>query len=113
MKKIGVSGSRSFNNEKLLFDTLDEIEGIVEIVTGGAKGADQLAEKYADEKGLKKKIFLPAWERHGRFAGAIRNNDIIDYADMMVILWDGKSKGTKDVIEKCKKRGKNYKLILF
>jgi hypothetical protein len=44
---------------------------------------------------MRKKIFPPVWEHHGRFAGAIRNNDIIDYADIMVIFWDGKSKGTK------------------
>nr|WP_122013153.1 hypothetical protein [Maliibacterium massiliense] len=73
-----------------------------EIVTGGANGIDRCADAYARAHGLKCTIFYPAYQRYGRTAPLHRNLEIIAYADVVVALWDGKSRGTHFVIENCK-----------
>ena len=82
-----------------------------EIVSGGAKGVDALAKIFAQENNYKYTEFLPEYEKYGKAAPLKRNDDIINYADMVVALWDGKSKGTKYVIDKCKETGKS--LIVY
>lgn len=86
------------------------ITPITAIVSGGAKGADSLAERYAQENGLEMVIYYPDWEKHGRAAGPIRNRLIVDEADAVVAFWDGKSRGTKSTIDLT--LNKNKQLIL-
>lgn len=81
-------------------------EGVTEIVSGGARGIDRCARDYARKKGLKLKEFLPDYGTHGRTAPLLRNLQIIDYADEVLAFWDGRSPGTRFVIENCKKRHK-------
>ena len=100
-----VIGSRSFNNYDFLEENLDTFD-ITEIVSGGAKGADSLAERYAKENDLPMKIFPPDWETHGKQAAFIRNKEIIDYAEIVIAFWDGKSTGTKHSIDIANKQGK-------
>jgi hypothetical protein len=95
--KIAVIGSRNFNDYKKLCETLSQYE-ISEIVSGGAKGADSLAERYSKEYDIKITIFYPDWKKFGKSAGPIRNKEIIDYCDRVVAFWDGTSKGTKSSI---------------
>ena len=106
--KVAIIGSRGLfvqNLEKYLPpDT-------TEIVSGGAKGIDTCAEQYAKQNGIPIKIFLPEYEKYGRAAPLKRNIQIIDYADIVIAFWDGKSHGTKFVIEKCKE--KNQKVTIF
>jgi len=78
----------------------------IEIVSGGAKGADQLGEQYAKENNYNLRIFPADWDKYGKKAGYIRNEEMAKYADACVCFWDGKSKGTKMMIELAKK----YKL---
>jgi len=95
--KIAVIGSRNFNNYNKLCEILSQYE-ISEIVSGGAKGADSLAERYSKEYNIKITIFYPNWKKFGKSAGPIRNKEIIDYCDHVVAFWDGSSKGTKSSI---------------
>lgn len=81
-------------------------KGITEIVSGGAKGIDECAREYALINGLKLTEFLPEYKKYGRYAPLKRNLQIIDYADTVFAFWDGKSKGTKFVIDNCIKKNK-------
>ena len=99
--KLAIVGGRDFTNTVLfnkIIDRLLEREifiDMTEIVSGGAKGIDTLAENYANKHNLKTNIFLPDWNKYGRSAGFKRNVEIISNADITIAFWDGKSKGTK------------------
>lgn len=112
-KKIGVVGSRGIKDRKLVEGELEKIKKEFMLVSGGADGVDKIAEGYADEKGLEKIIIYPDYKHFGKNAPVIRNSEIINLSDYLVIFWDGKSRGTLDVIEKCKSRGKKYRLVDF
>ncbi len=75
-----------------------------EIVSGGAKGIDACAREYAQRQGLKLTEYLPEYGRYGRGAPLKRNIAIIENADLVLAFWDGSSRGTKYVIDNCKKR---------
>ena len=96
----------------MLKNTLSKIE-ISLIISGGADGADSLAERYAKEQSIPTKIFLPDWKKYCKSAGMIRNTDIINEADVVVAFWDKSSNGTKDSIDKANKLGKKLILITF
>ena len=99
--KIAVIGSRGLHVDHLE-DYLPE--GVTEIVSGGARGIDACAKDYALRHGLKLTEFLPEYEKYGRGAPLRRNITIIEYADLVLAFWDGRSRGTKFVIDNCKKR---------
>jgi hypothetical protein len=99
--RVGVIGSRNFNDYTLLKDTLDNIlskKNISLIVSGGAKGADALSEVWATQNSIETLIFNPDWSL-GRGAAAIRNQKIVDNSDLIVAFWDEISKGTKMTID--------------
>ena len=75
-----VIGSRTFNDYSFLRETLEQYP-ITQIVSGGAKGADQLSEQYAHEKGLPTQIFKPDYAKSGKAAPLIHNQDIVNAAD--------------------------------
>lgn len=113
---ISVVGSRDFNNYQLLEYTLNKIikdnKDIV-IVSGGARGADTLAEQYADKNGFTKMVFLPDWEKHGKRAGYLRNHYIIKHCDFCVCFWNGQSRGTAQDIELCDKYNKPCLIVKY
>ena len=114
MLKIGVIGSRGFNDYKLVCDTLNPYkEKLYQIVSGGARGADSLGEKWANENHVKTLIHLPDWDLHGKAAGFIRNELIVDDSDLIIAFWDGLSRGTEHSINLAKKKGKEVKIICF
>ena len=76
------------------------------LVSGGAVGADSLAERYAKEHNLQIIVFKPDWNKHGKAAGFIRNTNIIEEADEIIAFWDGISNGTRDSISKARKMNK-------
>lgn len=90
------------NNYELLCRVLDGLQ-ITEIISGGAKGADSLAERYAKERGHKITVYPADWETYGRSAGAIRNELIVLNCDQVIAFWDGKSPGTKITIRLARK----------
>lgn len=98
--KIAVIGSRSFDNYELLRKTLDAFyPNITQIISGNARGADALAERYSREEGLGVLLFKPDWKSYGKAAGFIRNKDIVAAADIVVAFWDCVSRGTANSIE--------------
>lgn len=78
-------------------------ENTTEIVSGGARGVDTSAREYALSHGIKLTEFLPEYTRFGRSAPLKRNITIIEYADIVLAFWDGKSRGTKFVIDNCRR----------
>ncbi|MFW5847609.1 MAG: DUF2493 domain-containing protein [bacterium] len=112
--KIAVVGSRTFNNYNFLCEILNKYkENIFLIVSGGAKGADSLGEKWANENNIKTLIIRPDWEKHGRAAGFIRNKDIVDESDIVIAFWNQTSKGTKNTIDYAIKQNKLGELHFF
>ena len=107
--KIAIVGSRNLTNIPL-----DRYVGeeVTEIVSGGAVGVDACAAEFAKNEGLKLTEFLPQYERYGRAAPIIRNKQIADYADKIIVFWDGKSKGALSVIKYSQKIGKPLEVIL-
>jgi len=114
---IGVVGSRGFDNYAELKSYLDSFVFIHEdkdicIVSGGARGADSLAEQYATENGLRFQCFPADWGKFGKIAGFLRNDDLVKNCDRIIAFWDGKSSGTKDTIAKAERAEKPSYVIL-
>ena len=99
--KLGIVGSRDFDDEEFIFETIKlyGIKNIDLIVSGGCKGPDLIAEKFAKENNIGTLIFKPDWKKYGRAAGPIRNKSIIENSDELLVFWDGKSKGTLSSIQ--------------
>ncbi|MCH5192827.1 MAG: DUF2493 domain-containing protein [Oscillospiraceae bacterium] len=106
--KVAVIGSRG-----LTVDDLGKYlpEDTTEIVSGGAKGIDTCAREYALAHNIKLTEFLPDYEKYKKGAPLKRNLQIIEYADIVLAFWDGKSRGTKYVIDNCKKMGVELKIF--
>jgi hypothetical protein len=108
--KIAIVGSRDFADYEFLKSKvnsfLDEYESqendSIIIVSGGAKGADSLAEQYAKEYGYETLILKPDWKQYGRSAGILRNTDIVENADILIAFPTKSSIGTWDSIRKAK-----------
>lgn len=108
MYKVIIAGCRDFTDYALLCSFADEaLAGTenVEIISGGARGADALGERYARERGRRLKVFPADWKKWGAAAGPIRNGQMADYADALIAFWDGRSAGTRDMIRKAEDRG--------
>lgn len=106
--KVAVIGSRGLevnDLEKYLPAETDEI------VSGGAIGVDTSARKYAISHGIKLTEFLPDYDRCGKVAPLKRNIQIIEYADIVLAFWDGKSRGTSYVIDNCKRLGVEVRIF--
>lgn len=105
--KVAVIGSRS-----IVMDISKYLpENISEIITGGAEGVDTSAERYADKKGISKHIIRPDYDKHGKSAPLIRNQRIVNLADMVIAFWDGKSGGTAFTVKYARQIGKPLKVI--
>ncbi len=113
--KIAVIGSRTFNDYQLLHDELETINATAEIsliVSGGAKGADSLAETYAEQYSLETLVFKPQYKgRNDRKAPLIRNKLIVEHCDRLIAFWDGQSNGTMFTVNYAKKLNKPVILI--
>ena len=91
--KIAVVGSRDFNDYEFLKKMLN-YHLCTQIISGGARGADTLAKQYATEHDIPIKEFIPNWDAHGKAAGYLRNEQIVEACEELVAFWDGKSRGT-------------------
>jgi len=110
--KVGIVGSREFKNYELFSDVMKQyLSDISWVVSGGAPGADSLAEKWAKENKKMLTIYPADWLNLGKKAGYVRNTDIVKNSDMIIAFWDGKSKGTKHTIGLAQKMGKECKII--
>lgn len=102
---VAVIGSRNFQDFSLLEATLSSLPEITQIVSGGAKGADSLAEIFANQRHISVVVIKPDWKQYGKGAGIVRYRKIIEVADMVVAFWDGKSKGTSSSLSMAKAKG--------
>lgn len=107
--KLAIVGSRSIGSIELAPYIS---ENVAEIVSGGARGVDALAQTFAKKHGLLFTEFLPRYERYGRAAPLKRNEQIAAYANAALVFWDGKSKGTAYTIKCFEKRGKPIRVVL-
>lgn len=116
--KIVIAGSRNFNNYDFLENKINELIknkqiDITEIVSGKAKGADFLGEKYASLNNISIKEFPANWNLYGKKAGFLRNQEMGNYADVLIAFWDGNSKGTKHMIDYMKSLKKQVFVFNF
>ena len=116
--KLGVVGSRGFDNPELLVKILDRLRltrKVETIISGGARGVDLFAQHYAEVNEIPFIVHEAKWGKYGKSAGYIRNKLIWDDSDIILVIWDGVSKGTKHTIEAKENTNKlmliyNYKL---
>ena len=118
--KMGVIGSRTFENYPLLEMWIKRCMTKYKvdfIVSGGrrpdGKGADTLAENYADQNKIDKIIFPADWDLHGKIAGPLRNEKIAKYSDFILSFWDEVSGGTQDCMDKAFAQNKVSFIINF
>lgn len=108
--KLLIAGSRSIKDFNISKHVPKETKLII---SGGAVGVDTLAEKFADESGIEKRIFLPEYSIYGKAAPIVRNKQMVDFCDRVLIIWDGKSRGTKSTIDYAKKQGKKVEVVIL
>ena len=105
MKTI-IAGSRGIKDYLIVEQAIKESGfKITEVVSGGANGVDKLGVKWAERHGIPVKHFPANWDKHGKAAGPIRNAEMAKYANAAVIVWDGESRGTANMIEEAKTKG--------
>lgn len=104
--RVIVAGSRDITDLAVVEQAIQKSGfHVTELVSGGAKGVDRLGETWAKERNIAVTVFKPDWKRYGRGAGPRRNAAMAEYADGLVAVWDGRSRGTKSMIEQAEKRG--------
>lgn len=103
--KVIIAGSRGFSNYKLLRESCNKYlrekrkDNNIIVVSGHARGADTLGEKYAKDEGFDLEIYLADWKKFGKSARFRRNEQMAEVADALIAFWDGKSHGTKNMID--------------
>ena len=114
--KVIIAGGRDFDDYKRLCSYCDYLlqnKDDVEIVSGTAKGADKLGEKYAKERDFSIKRFPADWGTHGNRAGYLRNEEMADYGDALIAFWDGQSKGTQHMINIADKKSLELRIYRY
>lgn len=106
--KLIIAGSRDMSMSPEEINTLLlalDITGIHQVVSGGASGMDAAGEAWADHVGIPVKKFPAKWDEHGRSAGPQRNREMAEYADTLLLVWDGKSRGSHSMLKEAKALG--------
>lgn len=129
--RVIIAGGRDFDDYFLLEDNLMEwildvylehhgskINAKIEIISGKAKGADSLGERFALENDYSLKEFPADWNTYGKSAGLIRNRQMAEYAaeadkGVLFAFWDGKSRGTKNMIDTATKLGLEVHVVNY
>ena len=108
--KLLIAGSRAIKS----FDLSEFVPAETElIISGGADGIDSLAERFADQQKISKLILRPKYNQYGRSAPLKRNEQMVDIADEILVVWDGKSRGAKYTIDYAKKTKKPLTIIIY
>ena len=99
--RLLIAGGRDFDDYERVRRVCEPfLSHELEIVQGGARGADALGSRFAEEHQIPEKQFDADWATHGRAAGILRNLEMAKYATVLVAFWDGKSRGTGDMINR-------------
>lgn len=117
MSRVIIAGSRDFVEYAYLCESLHSLisagVSITEVVSGTARGADRLGERWARENLIPISRFPAQWDTLGKSAGYVRNKEMAAYADIAVLFWDGESQGTKHMRDIMLKKGKEVITFLF
>ena len=114
--RLAIVGGRDFSDYAYMQECLKkyrERHTVLQVVSGGARGADSLGERWADENGVAKRIFPAQWDLYGKSAGFRRNRDIVANCDAVAAFWDGRSKGTGNTISLAKAAGKPVTIFRY
>jgi hypothetical protein len=104
--KVIIAGSRWIKDMRFVLSAIEQANfPITEVVSGTALGVDKLGESWALQRGIPISRFRANWDQQPKSAGLIRNEHMADYADALIAIWDGKSKGTKHMIWTAQKKG--------
>ena len=124
--RVIIAGSRDFSDYELLKKSTIEIitkktmlPDLTRIISGGARGADTLGERFANEMGLEISRFIPDWDGLGKRAGYVRNAEMAKFAveddnyGVLIAFWDGQSRGTKHMIDLAKRYGLEVHVVNY
>lgn len=110
--RVIISGSREIEDFDFVKSVLDRhlgpyVDGSLVVLTGAARGVDTLAERWCEYNLVTYERWRADWEKNGKAAGPLRNSEMVTKgrADLLVAIWDGLSKGTKDAITKARRHG--------
>jgi len=105
--RVIIAGTRSICDDTIVRKAIEASGFIIsEIVSGGSKGVDESAERTAEKDGIPLMRFPADWNKYGKKAAPVRNRKMADHADALIAIWDGKSRGTRHMIETMRKAGK-------
>lgn len=103
--KVIIAGSRDLINIADVVDAINHANiEITTVISGGARGVDSLGEKWAENNGVEVQRYLADWDKYGKRAGIVRNKEMSLVGDALIAVWDGKSSGTKHMIDLMIKR---------
>lgn len=116
--RLIVAGSRTCDDWELVKTTLDRLTRRLDkkklvVLSGGAKGADKLGERWAFESMVGYEVYRADWDKYGKAAGMKRNAEMVKAADVLIAFWDGKSPGTEAIIDMAYKQGLKVKVVCF
>ncbi|MBQ6825597.1 MAG: DUF2493 domain-containing protein [Clostridia bacterium] len=118
-KRVVIAGCRDYENYEQAKEFIDiclsnvRKENEIIIVSGAARGADAIGERYAKENGFRIEKYPADWEKYGKSAGPIRNKQMAEISDYVICFWNEKSKGTKSMIDYAKKLNKPVKIKII
>jgi hypothetical protein len=111
--KVIIAGSRNVTDYTILVEAIDRSGyTITEVVSGCAVGVDRLGEQWARANNISIKEMPADWNHNGKAAGPMRNKAMAEYADAAIVVWDGKSPGSRNMIENMIRRKKPYYVAL-
>ena len=115
--RLIIAGGRDFTDLPLMTEKLDHLikqtdEPIV-VISGTARGADQTGEAYAKSKGFRVERYPAQWDKYGMSAGYRRNEQMADQATHCVVFWDGKSRGSKHMIDIAERKGLELRVVRY
>jgi hypothetical protein len=117
--KLIVAGGRDFDDYEALCYTLNALataefpDKSISIVSGMARGADALGYMFAHKNNIKVYEFPAQWTRYGKSAGFRRNTEMGNFADALIVFWDGESKGTKHMLDYMQQLNKPVYIIKY
>ena len=120
MTRIIIAGSRIFNNEETFMKAMEElvipIDDDIEIISGGCSGADEMGERFARSRYYRLVVFPAKWNKYGKSAGPIRNEEMAKYAvaadrGMLIAFPIGESRGTRNMIKLAEQYGLEVEVV--
>lgn len=118
--RVIVAGGRDFTDQARMYEVLNEYSTAVfgsdyalSIVSGGARGADRMAEAWATAAGVPCIVMPANWKAHGKGAGHKRNREMAEVGDHLIAFWDGKSAGTRNMIDTARALGLTVQIVEY